>query len=228
MEKIKVGHLSLKIMETRETPTTSISKRFAGGMISNKFWINHKTENILCTFVFVYTWRSHVATLLKSPIGKHLQQDLKGENCCEEIVKVPKDPAQGSNFQEISKYWTMGNKLLLNSSSSEVGWNKIYGKGTCACFVYRFSKRMGEKRGDLFLKLSGKSGPFSQKWERKGKVGHLFLKVGGKSWICYSIWVTKVDLFLKVEKRGPVFNVGGKSGTCFSKIDRKVGPVYQK
>ena len=45
----------------------------------------------------VYTWGSHVATLLKRPVRKHLERDLESENCCEEIVKVAEDPAKVSN-----------------------------------------------------------------------------------------------------------------------------------
>ena len=57
MEKIQLRHLSLKIMETRETPTTSISKRFAeGGQISfgsiiknkEKYFFLHIYVSVFC------------------------------------------------------------------------------------------------------------------------------------------------------------------------------------
>ena len=48
---------------------------------------------MFCLFL-VDTWRSHIATLLKSTIGEHLQHDLKSEDCGEEIVKVAEDSAQ--------------------------------------------------------------------------------------------------------------------------------------
>ena len=50
-----------------------------------------------CFLPLVYTWGSHVATLLKRPVRKHLERDLESENCCEEIVKVAEDPAKVSN-----------------------------------------------------------------------------------------------------------------------------------
>ena len=91
------------MMETRETPTTSISNRFAGEVepLLQVLVQSHqkKREQFFFTFCqsLVYTWGSHVATLLKRPVRKHLERDLESENCCEEIVKVAEDPAKVSN-----------------------------------------------------------------------------------------------------------------------------------
>ena len=74
-----------------------MSKRFAVGRQMNSRSITkpkckEKLE-LFCLFL-VHTWRSHIATLLKSTIGEHLQHDLKSEDCGEEIVKVAEDSAQ--------------------------------------------------------------------------------------------------------------------------------------
>ena len=101
--QVKMGHLSLNMIDTRETPTTSMSKRFAEGCQNKKNNSNNEIRKSSSCSSVIQTWRPHISSLLKSTIGEHFQHDLESEHCCEEVVKVTQDPAKWFWFDNLLK-----------------------------------------------------------------------------------------------------------------------------